>query len=60
MMTNDVVKKLYFGALEKIPYMSDENQFLTGNYKLLIIVPIYLLFVHLSYTYDMKMYVLSS
>lgn len=35
MMTNDVVKKLYFGALEKIPYMSDENQFLTGNYKLL-------------------------
>jgi len=35
MMTNDVVKKLYLGALEKIPYMSDENQFLTGNYKLL-------------------------
>ncbi|KAF0759616.1 Uncharacterized protein FWK35_00005786 [Aphis craccivora] len=30
MMTNDVVKKLYLGALEKIPYMSDENQFLTG------------------------------
>ncbi|XP_025194266.1 putative UDP-GlcNAc:betaGal beta-1,3-N-acetylglucosaminyltransferase LOC100288842 [Melanaphis sacchari] len=30
LMTNDAVKKLYSGALEKIPYLSDENQFLTG------------------------------
>jgi hypothetical protein len=30
LMTYDAVQKLYFGALENIPYLSDESQFLTG------------------------------
>ncbi|XP_060847888.1 beta-1,3-galactosyltransferase 9-like [Rhopalosiphum padi] len=30
LMTRDAVKNLYSGSLENIPYLSDENQFLTG------------------------------